>query len=772
MRRVRIGLALIIALLTVGRSLAQHYTLSGYVSDIESGEKIVGASISVAALKVGAITNEYGYYTITLDADSLSIDFITMGYERRSIKILIKKNTRLDVELKFSNVLQEVTVTPDDEMDIVSSTQMSTHRISGQVIRKTTMLLGESDVLKTLQLLPGVKGGNEGFAGIYVRGGTPDQNLILLDGAPVYNVNHLFGFLSTFNSDPIKDVVLYKGGIPARYGNRLSSVLDISLRDGNAKVTQGTFSISPIAGRLTVEGPVKKNVSSYIISLRRAWLDAFSTILFTDNQKTAYSFYDFNFKYNHSINRNNKITFGIYTGRDRFYSKFKSGNETSSYAFHWGNAAYTLRWNTIISPNLFATFLAYQSNYNFTQESKTMSNLSGQYRAVKSKIIDRSAQIDFDYDISSKSKIRFGSKLSFLGFSPEILQIADANVDTVINKNFQEQSLNSEFYIEEDAKLTSKLFLNAGIREAIYFTKNKNYSIVQPRFSVTYLLNVRTSIKASFNKMGQFLHLLTNSSLGFPTDLWVPSTDKTAPEKSIQYALGMSHKIPDKNLEASVEVYYKTMSNLLEYKDGANYLFGSKKWEDKVIYGSGSSYGAEFFINKKKGIITGWIGYTLAYTDRKFMEINDGQRFPFKYDRRHDLSVYANYNLNSRKSFSMVFVLASGNLATIPVNSYQGVLPPNYNLTPRYQSGAYTNDFVNQELVGNRNNYRLPLYHRLDVNYQTSKTTKRNNTRTWIFSIYNVYGRLNPFFLYESEGHLKKLALFPIIPSISYKLDF
>jgi hypothetical protein len=252
----------------------------------------------------------------------------------------------------------------------------------------------------------------------------------------------------------------------------------------------------------------------------------------------------------------------------------------------------------------------------------------------------------------------------------------------------------------------------------------------------------------------------------------VPTTNKTAPETSVQYALGLSHRMTDRNLEASVEVYHKTMYNLLEYRDGANYLFGSKNWEDKVIYGEGSSYGAEFFVNKKKGIVTGWVGYTLSYTDREFAEINEGKKFPFKYDRRHDVSVYTNYNIGSQKSFSMVFVLASGNLATIPVNSYQGLLPPNYNLTPRYQSGSYSNDFVNQELVIDRNNYRLPLYHRLDLNYQTSKATKRNNIRTWVFSIYNVYSRLNPFFLYQSEGHLKKLTLFPITPSVSYRLDF
>lgn len=751
---------------------AQRYSLSGYVSDIESGEKIVGASVSIPALKTGTLTNEFGYYTISLNRDSLFVDFITLGYEKKSIRVFLNGNTRYDVELKFSNILQELTVTPGDEHDIVNSTQMSVHRISDQVIRKSTMLLGEADVLKTIQLLPGVKSGNEGFAGIYIRGGTPDQNLILLDGVPVYNVNHLFGFLSTFNTDAVKDVVLYKGGVPARFGNRLSSILDISLKEGNTKATQGTLSISPIAGRFTLEGPVKKNVSSYIISLRRAWLDTFSGILFPGDQKTAYSFYDFNFKYNHSINSNNKLTFGVYTGRDKFYSRFKSGREVSEYSFLWGNAAYSIRWTKIFSPKLFGTFLAYQSNYNFTQESDVISNLTRQYRAVSSKILDRSIQTDFEYAISSKSKIMFGSKISYLRFAPEISEITNADIDTIINIDYQQGSWNHEFYIEQDSKLTEKFLLNAGLREAIFVTPLKNYSVLQPRLSLTYLLNKRTALKASYNRMGQFIHLLTNSSIGFPTDLWVPSTDRTSPEKSRQFALGLSHRIPDKNLEASIELYHKSMTNLLEYRDGANYLFGSKNWEDKVIYGEGSSYGAEFFINKKKGMVTGWIGYTLSYTDRKFLEINGGEKFPFKYDRKHDVSVYANYDLNPGKSFSMVFVLASGNLATIPVNSYQGLLPPNFDLTPRYQSGSYVNDFVNQKLVEDRNNYRLPLYHRLDLNYQTSKRTKKDNSRTWIFSVYNVYSRLNPFFLYQSEGRLKKLTLFPIIPSVSYKLDF
>jgi len=758
--------------LTASSCFSQKYFLSGYISDSETGEKLVGANISVFALKVGTITNEFGYYSLALPADSLQIDYITLGYEKKTILISLKKDMRLDVELTFSNILQELTVTPDDENDIVNSTQMSVHRITNQIIQKSTMLLGEGDILKSLQLLPGVKGGNDGFAGIYIRGGTPDQNLMLLDGIPVYNVNHLFGFLSTFNTDIVKDAVLYKGGIPARFGNRLSSVVDISLKDGNSKEKQGTFSLSPIAGRISFEGPVKRNVSSYIVSLRRTWFDQIFTAFSPAGQKAAYFFYDLNFKYNHTVNSRNKFAFSIYAGKDKFYSKIKSDGEKSEYGFNWNNAAYSLRWNTVYSPRLYATYIAYQSNYNFIQESQTYSNATIQSRRVKSKIRDRSIQADFEYEIFQKSKIRFGSKMSFLSFSPEITQIINFETDTTLNNSAQQNSINSEFYIEQDSKLTDDLLINFGLREGLFTVKNKTYSILQPRVSITYLISKKTSLKGSINKMGQFLHLLTNSSIGFPTDLWVPSTDKTVPEKSIQYAFGINQRLVEKSLEGSIEVYYKTMRNLLEYQDGANYLFGSKNWEDKITYGRGSSYGIEFFINKKKGILTGWVGYTLSKSDRVFAEINNGEKFPFKYDRRHDLSVYGNYSISQAKSFSLVFVLSSGNLATLPVNSYKGLLPPNYNLTPRYQSGNYSSDFASQDLIVNRNNYRLPIYHRLDLNYQTSKTTKHNNTRTWVFSVYNAYSRLNPFLLYQAGAQLKKLALFPIVPSISYKLDF
>jgi hypothetical protein len=747
-------------------------SLSGYISDAESGELLVGANVSIPSLKSGAITNEFGYYTISLPSDSLSVDFITLGYRKKTITIILNQNKRLDVALVFDNILQELTVTPDDENDRINSTQMGVHRISNQLIQKTTVLLGEGDLLKTIQLLPGVKNGNEGFAGIYIRGGTPDQNLLLLDGVPVYNVNHLFGFLSTFNTDIVRDAVLYKGGIPARYGDRLSSVIDISLRDGNIKENKGTFSISPIAGRFSLEGPVKKNTSSYIISLRRSWLDGFAILLSPAQRKAAYSFYDFNFKYNHSINANNKVTIGIYTGKDKFVSRIKFDNEKSEYGFNWGNATASFRWNTIFSSKLFATFTGYLSSYDFNQKSETTSNFSKQIQKVESKIIDRALQSDFEYAITSKNKIRFGSKLSLVGFAPEILQVAGAEIDTVINQQAKLQSLNAELYGEQDSKLSNKFLLNVGLRTAIYIPKNKTYLAFQPRLSLTYLMDKNSSLKFSFNKMAQFLHLLTNSSIGFPVDLWVPSTEKTSPEQSVQYAIGFNQRFPTKNLEASVEVYYKTMNNLLEYRDGANYLFGSTNWEEKVIYGKGRSYGAEFFVNKKKGIITGWISYTLSFTVRQFNEINNGHRFPFKYDRRHDVSVYGSYELRKNKSLSAVFVLSSGNLATIPVSNFKGSLPPNFNLTPRYQSGNFPNDFVNQELVDKRNNYRLPLYHRLDLNYQISKTTKRNNKRTFLFSIYNAYSRLNPFLIYQSEGKLKKLTLFPIIPSINYKLDF
>ena len=771
---LRVIFCLVTVSLSFGTFAQVKYTVSGYVSDLLTGEKLISANVFIPSLKKGTVTSQHGHYSFSLTSDSLHMVFSMVGYERKTIKILLDRDIRLDVSLQFNSVLQEVTVTAPEDYDIVESTQMGVNKISAQTIERSTVLLGEADVLKTIQLLPGVKTGNEGFAGVYIRGGTPDQNLILLDGVPVYNVNHLFGFLSTMNTDAVRDVTLIKGGIPARYGGRISSVIDISLKEGNTKNSHGSISVSPLAGRVLLEGPVVKGKSSYLISGRRSWIDLPMRLL-SPSEVLAYAFSDFNFKYNHAINPNNKILISIYASRDKFLSKYAAtgSNEKAEYSFRWGNATFSARWNKAFKRNLFSSLLLYQGKYNFSQGFKSkQSNGISEHRYVKSNVIDRSIQVDNDWS-SSIGDIKFGAKVSFLSFLPEVIDYVGTNLPEAPPPTFSQNSFQAEVYIEDDIHINTNLLVNLGFRNSILESEGKINNIPQPRISGAYLFNKKTSVKISYTHAAQFLHLLTNPSLKFPTDLWVPSTKRVSPERSSQWAASFNKKLKN-NFELSIEGYYKTMKNLVEYKDGANYLFGiSRNWEDKITIGKGESYGLEFLLNKKKGFLTGWVAYTLSYANRIFPDINEGKKFPFKYDRRHDVSVFSSFNISKSRSFSAIFTLATGNHVTMPVAKYSGVLPLNYQFTERYQSGGFSNDFVNQQLVINRNNYQLPIFHRLDINYQTSKKTKRDNIRTWTFSVFNLYNRKNIFYLYQTaDGRLKKLTLFPVMPSVSYKLDF
>lgn len=745
------------------------FTLSGYVLDQSTGEKITGTLVHIPKLSKSTTTNRYGFYSISFSAmDSASVFFNAIGYDVENREIILKMDTRLDIGLKFNNTLSEVEIIGRKEDNQTRSTRMSTHQISKQAIEESPVLLGESDVLKTIQLLPGVKSGEEGSAGLYVRGGSPDQNLILLDGVPVYNVFHLFGFLSVFNTDAINDVKLIKGGIPARYGGRLSSVLDISLKEGNIKESQGVFSLSPIAGRFTYEAPVKKDVSSFIISARRTWLDALIAPLAGEN--FGYNFHDINLKYNSKINVNNRWYLSVYSGRDKYFINFKESGDKSTVNFKWGNFTSVLRWNSIINSKLFGNFSAYFSHYGQNQKFESKTDNIRHFRQNKSSIREWAFQSDFDYETANSHSIKFGHKLSFLKFKPEVTKLEGEG----LNRRFGQDNvdaINADIYVEDDFEISNKFKINAGLRGSLFLVEDMSYTNLQPRFAMRYLVSPSISIKGSYTKMVQYRHLLTNSTIGAPNDLWVSSTKNTKPQDSDQIALGVAKEFKDNLLQLTMEGYYKKMNNLIDYAPGSTYLFGTNQtWEDKTVVGEGDSYGVELFINKKKGNITGWFGYTLSFTDRWFDEINNGERFPFKYDRRHDLSLLINYKFNDDKTLSLVFVYATGNAITLPVAKYRSSLPPLYESTRRANEGF--KDFASHALANDRNNSRAPAYHRMDITYHTSKTKKKGNKRTWIFSLYNAYSRLNPTFLYESDGKVKQLSLFPIVPSITYRLEF
>ena len=768
MKRKSIGFAFLLVISVPG--LAQHHvTINGYVTDAESGEKLIGATVYLSHSQQGTATNTYGFYSLTVPAtDSLHLMFSYVGYGRERQTVSGQENRRLDLGLTSNTLLQEVEVIAAQE-NTVEQTQMSVHRIPIQTIHTAPVLGGESDLLKTLQLLPGVKFGNEGSAGLYVRGGSPDQNLILLDGVPVYNVSHLFGFLSVFNSDAINHVELIKGGIPARYGGRLSSVLDISMKEGNLKERQGVFALSPIAGRFTYEGPIKKDTSSFIVSARRTWLDAVAAVASLLNDRSfGYGFYDLNAKYNHKLNANDRVYISFYTGRDRFFDTFNDGEDRSTFNFRWGNLTSVARWNHVFGPKLFSNTALSYSSYNFFQEYRVKQEGTDFFSQVRSRIQDAKLQADFDYAPGLSHALKFGTKLSRQRFSPDVVQLVNASADTTFNNQDFINAINLEAYLEDDIAISGRLSVNVGARGSAFWVGGKTYANLQPRLASRYLLHPTLSLKASYTNMVQYLHLLTNSSLGLPTDLWVSSTENIAPQRSEQVAVGATQSLGNGAYEVSLEGYYKRMSNLITYREGANYLFqNGETWENKVVAGDGESYGVELFVNKKRGRMTGWLGYTLSYTNRWFDAIDEGRKFPFRYDRRHDISVLLSYTLPKDRLLSLTFVYATGSAITLPTARYQGVRPPSWEYADFDQ-----HVFDDRVLLGPRNNYRMPDYHRLDISYQRRKETKRLNQRTWIFSLYNAYSRLNPYFLYESNGKLKQYSLFPIVPSVTYRLEF
>ena len=755
-------------ILNLVASAQSPVTVSGYVTDAQSGEKLVGASVFLPVIRKGTVTNQYGYYSLTTSVeDSLVIQFSYVGYAAERT-VLASKSRRLNISLTANTLLEEVEITARPETNSAEQVQMSAHRVPIQTINSAPVLGGESDILKTIQLLPGVKFGNEGSAGLYVRGGSPDQNLILLDGVPVYNVSHLFGFLSVFNTDAINSVELIKGGIPARYGGRLSSVLNITMKEGNLKERRGTFAISPIAGRFTYEAPIKKDTSSFIISARRTWLDAIATLATLANpRKLGYNFYDLNAKYNHKLNRNNRLYLSFYTGRDRFFDSYNDEGDRSTFNFKWGNLTSVARWNHLFGPKLFSNFSLSYSTYTFFQEYEVAQEGTDYFSRTQSRIQDATLQTDFDYAPGLSHQIKFGTKLSTQRFRPDVVQLVNSSTDTTYNSQTTTDAINAEVYVEDEISLSRKLSINVGLRGSAFWVNGKTYTNVQPRLAARQLLAPTLSLKASYTYMVQYLHLLTNSSLGLPTDLWVSSTENIIPQQSEQVALGV-HKVINKAYEVSVEGYYKSMDNLIAYRDGASYLFqNGDTWEEKVVSGNGESYGVELLVNKTAGKLTGWLGYTLSYTDRWFDAINNGKKFPFKYDRRHDVSLLFNYILPRNRLLSFTFVYNTGNAITLPTARYQGVQPPNWEYV-----GYQPNAFDDRVLLSQRNNYRTPAYHRIDINYQKQKETKKGNQRTWIFSLYNAYNRLNPYFLYEANGKLKQYSLFPIIPSVTYRLEF
>jgi outer membrane receptor for ferrienterochelin and colicin len=780
---------------------AQKITISGYMEDGSSGERLIGGVLYDTLSKIGTSTNNYGYFSLTFPSSKVVIRFSYVGFESMEMPISIKKDTILQIALKKSAQLTEVVVTGKKESQVQQS-QMSEIEIPLQTIQNLPMFMGEKDLFKAIQLFPGVHSGGEGTAGLYVRGGGPDQNLILLDGVPVYNADHLFGFFSVFNSDAIQHVSLVKGGFPARYGGRLSSVLDIRMKEGNNKSYHGDVTVGLIASKITIEGPIVKNKASFIISARRTYLDILAQPLILWYNKMngseaggtiGYYFYDMNAKINYIISPKDRVYLSFYRGKDEFYLKTNNSysiddiqyENNGNASLDWGNIITALRWNHIFNKQWFSNISLTYSKFKFgigmeTEDMQTDNSnvLESLYQLnYLSGIEDWSIKADFEYHPNPKHQILTGLSDIYHTFTPgkASYYMKDSYTPTPIeltlgNKNVYAHEIS--LYIEDEFTVNSKLKLDGGLHFSMFPVKGKFYSSLQPRLNGRYIFAENWSVKAAVSKMTQYIVLLTNSGIGLPTDLWLPVTENIKPQDSWQFATGVFHDLKY-GIEVGIEGYYKTMTNLIEYKEGASFMTASisESWETEVETGTGNAYGIEFLIRKNEGKFTGWIGYTLSWSNRLFENLNFGKQFPYKYDRRHDIGLAANYRFNDRIDIGLVWVYGSGNALNLPIERYAGYTEYFSNMYSWMQTIEYYKD---------RNSFRMPSYHRLDLGINFHKK-KKYGERIWSINIYNVYNRQNPFYVefensVDSQGNpitrLKQYSLFPIIPSFSYSYKF
>lgn len=767
---------------------AQQFTISGYIEDAGTGEKLIAANVFDVRSGAGAVTNTYGFFSLTLPADSVVLVFSYIGYQSQEQRFVLRQNQNFNIALESAVDLATVEVSAERGERIEQQTQMSRVEVPVDQIKRIPALLGEVDVLKALQLLPGVQSGGEGQNGLYVRGGSPDQNLILLDGVPVYNVSHVLGIFSVFNADAIKNVTLTKGGFPARFGGRLSSVLEINMKEGNLQEWHGEGSVGLISSKLTLQGPIQKGKTSFLVSGRRTYLDLLFKPLIKAStppeQKVDLSvyFYDLNAKIQHKINDKHRIFLSAYSGSDVFDNTIEEDGSKFGGGIRWGNLISALRWNWQINPKLFAnttlTYSKYQIDINALSEDGNPDGTRDRFSALYiSGIEDVGGKIDFDYIPNPKHYVRFGTGWTNHTYRPGALNLKlndgdDFRIDTLIGTS---NSRSNEFFVyAEDDFALGPLKINAGVHASAFAVEGEFYTSVQPRLGLRYLVNNDIAIKAGFSTMTQFINLLTSEALTLPTDLWVPSTAQVKPQQSWQVALGVA-KTFDEEYEFSLEGYYKQMDNVISFREGASFLFGLENdWQSKVTQGEGESYGLEAFFQKKFGKTTGWIGYTLSWNWRQFDEINSGNRYPFRYDRRHDVSVVVNHDFTPRIGVSAAWVYGTGNAVTLSTFSY-----PDYAYV--YSNGT---SFDEIETAGERNAFRMDSYHRLDVSVEFRKQ-KEKWERKWVVGAYNTYNRNNPYYIvsdseYTQDGQgnfttkkvFRQISILPIIPSVSYQFKF
>lgn len=791
----RSAIVVCLLILCTGLRAQQRYTISGFIKERGSGELLAGTSVAIPKHKTGTTTNVYGFFSLTTTSDTFDLIISYVGFKTKVYRVDLRENTELAIEMEPVTTLTEVVVSADKYRKISTENRMSVIEIPIEQIKDIPALLGEKDVLKVVQLLPGVQKGSEGNSGLYVRGGGPDQNLIILDDATVYNAFHLFGFFSLFNGDALKSVELTKGGFPARYGGRLSSVLDMSMKEGSKEKIHGEAGIGLLSSRLTLEGPIVKGKSSFLISGRRTYADLFYRPFLPSGTDAGYYFYDLNAKANYELSAHNKLFLSGYFGRDKFFFSQGSSDDKFSAGITWGNATGTLRWNHVYNSKLFSNTSLIFSDYNFTNYIEA--GFSGKTFSLQyqSGIRDFVLKHDFDFRPSPNHTVRAGLVVNYHTFTPSAIVTQDDLSGQSTNNVQRIHAFENAIYIEDDIKIGPKLKINPGIRLTQFTPKGRQYFNPEPRLSATYMLKPDLSVKASYAEMNQYIHLLSNTGVGLPTDLWVPSTDYVKPQHSRQVAAGVAKDFEAQNFSLSVEGYYKTSNNIIAYKEGASFLdvdagsnednAGRLNWENNVLPGKGWSYGAEFFLQRRQGRFTGWIGYTLSWTQLQFDGLNNGKKFYARYDRRHDISVVGMYKLRKEEkgrrgiTLSLTWVYGTGNAITLPIAEYAAPVD-NPGRANNLQGGNGT-PYVSQ--YTGRNAFRMAPYHRMDAGIQFHKKHERFIT-TWEVSVYNLYNRANPYFYYignEDDGFfagagqkrvLKQVSLFPVIPSVSWGIKF
>lgn len=801
-------ISFVLCILSATPIFAQTCTVSGFVDDKETGEKLIGAYISINKTG-GTVTNNSGFYSISKQAgDTILLVFSYVGYGSVNKKIVLTENKTVNVSLTAVNQLKEVVINAN--RGIERTPEAGVLSIMQKQFKTMPSLGGEADILKVFQTMPGVQGGQEGAVALYVRGGTPDENLYLLDDIPLYYVNHLGGFLSVFDENAINSIKLIKGGFPAQYGGRLSSILDIRLKDGNKFAFHGEAKLDALATKLFVEGPLPWKKGSFMISVRRSNVDLYTRSFFQEDvsggkDDFGYVFYDANAKINLPITRHDNISITSYWGLDKVFDNYKGTGSAFASPFlfktkwnnNWGNTLAGIRWNHSFTDKLFCN-LAF-SYTGFHYEDKYMlsetDNSTGQVTASSentffSGIKDIGAKLDLEYYPSAQQKIKIGAKETLHYFTPSSYVYNNSNVGTVsIDTSFGDKTLKAHeinVYITDELEIGNHFSANIGIHGAAYSAESHQYQSIEPRITANYLLTDNLSVKASYSRMTQFVHLLSSSSIGLPTDMWLPATPRAVPEESDQYSLGFARTLKKHNIELSIDGFYKQLRHLIDFKEGSSFSqIGN--WEDKIeADGKGLVYGVELMARKQTGKFNGWISYTLSKNTRQFDNINDGAAYPFKFDRRHDISVVLNYNLNEHITFSACWQYMTGNAVTLALGTYNAEAIQAYHDNPtrpfvynQYLSynQMYQYQMNEAQYYGGKNNYKMPAYHRLDISANFTKQ-KKHGKRVWQVGVYNVYNHKNPYFLYYRYDNASKTTklyeycIFPIIPSVSYSFVF